>query len=94
MMPYPANSFSVTELRTYMFLVRLLAYDLWSTGEAHRVTLWASALLIVVQRVKLPIGETAIWHAFATWAQNLGEIDPEWVRARKQRRESTVGREE
>jgi len=61
----------VTELCTYAFLVLLLAYDLWSTGRVHRVTLWAGALLIVVQRVRLPIGETPIWHAFATWAQNL-----------------------
>jgi len=61
----------VTELCTYAFLVLLLVYDLWSTGRVHRVTLWAGALLIVVQRVRLPIGETPIWHAFATWAQNL-----------------------
>jgi hypothetical protein len=32
-----------------MFLVLLLAYDLWPTGKVHRVTLWASALLMVVQ---------------------------------------------
>src|SRR5467141_3909113 len=61
----------VTELCTYAFLVLLLVYDVWSTGRVHRVTLWAGALLIVVQRVRLPIGETPIWHAFATWAQNL-----------------------
>lgn len=63
--------FWVTELCTYAFLVLLVAYDLWSTGKVHRVTLLASAFLIFVQRVRLPIGDTAAWHVFATWAQNL-----------------------
>ena len=63
--------FWVTELCTYAFLVLLLAYDVWSTGKVHRMTLWAGALLIVVHRVRVPIGETAIWHTFATWVQNL-----------------------
>jgi hypothetical protein len=63
--------FWVTELCTYTFLAGLLAFDLWSTGNVHRVTLWASALLIVVQRVRLTLGGTSAWHAFATWAQNV-----------------------
>lgn len=63
--------FFVTELCTYAFLVLLIAYDLWSGGKVHRATMWASALLIVVDRLRLPTGETAIWHAFATWAQNV-----------------------
>jgi hypothetical protein len=37
----------------------------------HRATLWASAFLIVVQQIRFPIGQTAAWHAFATWAQSL-----------------------
>jgi hypothetical protein len=61
----------VAELCTYGFLALLLAYDVYSTGKVHRVTIWASAFLIVVHRVRLPLGETAAWHAFATWAQNL-----------------------
>ena len=61
----------VLELCTYGFLPLLLAYDLWSTGKVHRATIWASTFLIVVQRVRMPLGETGTWHAFATWAQNL-----------------------
>ncbi len=61
----------VAELCTYGFLALLLAYDVYSTGKVHRVTIWASAFLIAVQRVRVPLGETAAWHAFATWAQNL-----------------------
>lgn len=59
------------ELCTYGFLLMLLAYDLWTNGKFHRVTIWASAFLILVQRVRVPLGETAAWHAFATWALNL-----------------------
>jgi len=61
----------VAEFCTYGFLALLLAYDVYSTGKVHRVTIWASAFLIAVQRVRVPLGETAAWHAFATWAQNL-----------------------
>ena len=63
----------VAELCTYGFLALLLAYDVFSTGKVHRVTIWASAFLIAVQRVRVPLGETASWHAFATWAQNLAK---------------------
>lgn len=56
---------------SYVFLVSMVAYDLWSTHKIHRATLWASAFLIFVQQVRFPIAQTATWHAFATWAQNL-----------------------
>jgi FtsH-binding integral membrane protein len=57
-------------LLSYVFLLLLVAYDLWSTRRVHRATLWAGAFLIVVQTARLPIGETAAWRAFATWAQS------------------------
>lgn len=59
-------------LCTYIFLVILMAYDFWSTRKVHRATLWAAAFLIFVQQIRIPIGKTAAWHAFATWAQTLG----------------------
>lgn len=59
-------------LVTYGFLLLLMAYDWWSTRKVHRATIWASVFLIVVQQVRFPIGQTAAWHAFATWAQRLG----------------------
>jgi hypothetical protein len=73
---FQQTPFWVTKMCTWMFLVLLLAYDLWSTGKVHRATLWASALLIVVERLRLAIGETPVWHAFATWAQNLARSTP------------------
>lgn len=59
-------------LLSYVFLLMLVAYDLWSTRTVHRVTIWACAFLIFVQQIRMPIGKTAAWHAFASWAQSLG----------------------
>jgi FtsH-binding integral membrane protein len=62
--PVAAGRFS------YIFLLMLAAYDLWSTRRVHRATLWAGAFLIFVQQVRTPIGTTAAWHAFASWVQS------------------------
>lgn len=58
-------------LLSYIFLLILVAYDLWSTRKVHRATLWAGAFLIVAQQIRVPIGKTAAWHAFASWVQSL-----------------------
>jgi len=58
-------------LFSYIFLLMLAAYDLWSTRKVHRATLWAGAFLIFVQQIRIPIGKTAAWHAFASWAQSV-----------------------
>jgi FtsH-binding integral membrane protein len=62
----------VDALLSYTFLIMLAAYDLWSARKIHRATLWASAFLIFVQQVRLPIGRTAAWHVFASWVQSHG----------------------
>ncbi len=58
-------------LLTYIFLLLMVGYDLFSMRKVHRATLWASVFLIVVQQIRFPLGQTAAWHAFATWAQSL-----------------------
>jgi len=58
-------------LFSYAFLAALAAYDLWSTRKIQRATLWAAAFLIFVQQVRVPIGQTATWHAFAGWVQSI-----------------------
>lgn len=58
-------------LLSYVFLLLLAAYDLWSTHKLHRATIWASAFLIFVQQIRIPIGHTAAWHAFAAWVQSI-----------------------
>jgi FtsH-binding integral membrane protein len=55
---------------TNIFLVALIAYDLWSTRRIRRVTLWAGTFMVIVQQIRIPIGKTAAWHVFATWVQN------------------------
>ena len=60
---------AMAALLSYIFLLILAAYDLWSTRKVQRATLWAGAFLIFVQQIRIPIGKTAAWHAFATWAQ-------------------------
>ena len=61
----------VAQMCCYPLLLLVVSYDLWSTGKVHRATVWASMLLIVVQQVRLPVGQTSLWQNFATWAQNL-----------------------
>jgi len=55
----------------YLYLLILVAYDLWSTRKVHRATLWASAFLIFMYQIRLPIGKTAAWHALAGWVQSV-----------------------
>lgn len=58
-------------LVSYIFLLILVTYDLWSTRKLQRATIWASAFLILIQQIRIPIGHTAAWHSFATWVQSL-----------------------
>ena len=55
----------------WAFLLLLVAYDLWSLGKVHRATIWAGAFLVVMGQLRVPLGNTAVWHTFATWAQTL-----------------------
>jgi hypothetical protein len=52
---------------TYPLLLLLMAYDWWSTRTVQRVTLWATAFLVVIQQGRDPFGHTALWQNFASW---------------------------
>jgi FtsH-binding integral membrane protein len=54
---------------SYLFLLLLVAYDLWSTRKVHRATLWAGAFMVFIYTIRIPIGKTEAWHAFAAWVQ-------------------------
>jgi hypothetical protein len=56
-------------LFSYVFLLALMSYDLWSTRKIHRVTLGAGTFVVVLQQLCHPIGQTTAWHAFASWVQ-------------------------
>jgi hypothetical protein len=55
---------------SYVFLLMLVLYDLWSRRKLHRATTWAGAFLVAVQQLAIPIGRSARWHAFAGWVQS------------------------
>jgi hypothetical protein len=54
-----------------IFLLLVVAYDLWSTHTVQRATIWAGLFLIVVEQLRVPIGMSGVWHSFAAWAQTL-----------------------
>jgi len=58
-------------LLSYVFLIFMVAYDLWSTHKVHRATIWAGALLVLVQQIRPYLGHTAAWHSLAGWVQSL-----------------------
>jgi len=61
----------VATLFSFGFLAMLILYDLFSLHNIHRATLWAGGFLVFVYELRFPVGKTAAWHAFASWAQNL-----------------------
>ncbi len=52
---------------TLAFLLLLVAYDLVSQRRIQKSTLWAGVALMVMQLIRVPIGFTPAWHAFATF---------------------------
>lgn len=57
---------------SYLFLIPILLYDLWSTRRIHPVTLWASAFLVLIFEVRFPVAGMAAWHGFAGWVRSIG----------------------
>ena len=55
----------------YILLLMIIGYDLWSTKKVHRATLWATAFLVVLHQLRVPIGRTAVWQAYAAWVTGL-----------------------
>ena len=57
---------------TYVLLLLLVAYDLWSLHKLHRATLWGSLFLISMGQLTRVVAPSATWHAFAHWVQSWG----------------------
>jgi uncharacterized membrane protein len=49
---------------SYLFLLPIVLYDLWSIRKIHRVTLWSGILMIVIFELRFIIAETAVWLEF------------------------------
>jgi FtsH-binding integral membrane protein len=58
-------------LVSYIFLLLLVGYDLWSTRKIHRATLWAGGFVVFIHQISRSLAKTAAWHAFAGWVQTL-----------------------
>jgi len=58
-----------SEWATEAFLIPLFAYDLFSIRKIHRATLWGSVLLVFLQHIRGPIGQSGAWQRFAAWVQ-------------------------
>jgi hypothetical protein len=59
------------ERLSYLFILLLIAYDLWATRRVHRATVWAGAFLVIFQQLALYFGRTWVWHAFAGWVRTM-----------------------
>lgn len=55
----------LADLTLYLFLLAIMAYDLWSTHKVQRATIFASLFVIVVQQVSVPLAMTHPWIHFA-----------------------------
>lgn len=56
---------------SYILLLMIAAYDLWSTHRIYPSTIWGSAFLITIQQISGPFGRTTAWLHFAAWLQAL-----------------------
>ena len=60
----PLVFFGISDL----FLLPLVVWDLRTRGRLHPVTVWAGLWLVISQPLRLFVGGTAAWLAFAQWA--------------------------
>jgi hypothetical protein len=63
----PPAFFALTDI----FLVVCIAYDLITLKRIHRATMWGALLIVVSQPLRLMLGGTRPWLAFANWLISL-----------------------
>jgi hypothetical protein len=59
----PLAFFGLTDL----LIVPCLIYDVATRGRPHRATVLAGAFMVISHALRVPIGNTHAWIAFATW---------------------------
>jgi hypothetical protein len=64
------NAIRLVWAYTYVFLVPLAAYDLWSTRRLNPATAWGSVFMISLHQMSLWVATTAPWRAFVHWMQS------------------------
>jgi len=55
----------------FSYVLPIVGYDLWSMRKIQRATLWGSAFFISLEVIKIPIGFSSAWNAFAAWALSV-----------------------
>jgi hypothetical protein len=50
-----------------LFILACLLYDLFTRGRPHRATVWGGLALVVSHPLRLLVGNTRAWLAFAGW---------------------------
>ena len=50
-----------------LFILACLLYDLFTRGRPHRATVWGGLLIVVSQPLRLLVGQSQTWLAFAEW---------------------------
>jgi hypothetical protein len=53
------------------FIVPCLIFDFVTRGRPHRATMLATLLIVLTQPLRLIVGGTHAWIAFATWLTHL-----------------------
>jgi len=59
----PVGFFGLADL----FIIPVLIWDLATRGRPHRATVLAAALIVISQPLRIIVGNTHAWIAFATW---------------------------
>ena len=62
----PLVFFGVSDL----FILPLLVFDIVTRGRPHRATLLGAALIVISHPLRMVLGGTQAWLAFATWITN------------------------
>lgn len=57
---------------SWLILLLMIGYDLWTRRKLHLVTVWGSLWLVLVQDLRPLVGNTAAWEAVAQWMRSWG----------------------
>ena len=68
--PWLYRNVPIAALVSFVFILALVIYDLWSTHKIHRATLWGGLFVILISETRGMIGATEFWHTFARWMQS------------------------
>ena len=53
------------------FLIFMIAFDLWSRRKLHRVTIWGSLIIVLMDLLMGPLGHSAWWRQLTAWVQRV-----------------------